>query len=105
MQAQEEKEEGGDWVCSLTTADKIELNFLAAQNYMEVALVEIHADDELSKGMSKLQGEDEELSKVIQLIKRKSVDLKDWKCVPKWYRQNRERFVISKDVLYHIKKG
>ena len=72
---------------------------------MEVALVEIHADEDLGKEMAKLQDEDEELKEVKSLISRNVTNDAEWrKHLPNWYKQNKSKFVIHDGTLYHVDK-
>ena len=96
--------ENGNFICSLSTKTDIEICLLAAQTFTEIALVEIHADEELSKEMAKLQREDVDLGKVMSLVEQNVQEKAAWKSVPNWYRQNRNGFVVSKGILYHVKK-
>ena len=91
-------------VCTLTDKEEINMNFIAAEASTEIALVEIHTDDELGREMAKLQAEDEDLGKIIIMLKQNVKGDKEWKCVHSWYRHNRDGFVLSDDILYHVKK-
>ena len=97
-------------ICSLTTKSsmwqetEVELYFLAADTMTEIALVEIHSDDELGQEIAREQAADEDLAQVRRMVKEDVKDLKEWKCVPNWFRQNRDKFVLCKDVLYHVKQ-
>ena len=96
--------EGENIICSLTTADEVEINFAAADSFMEIALVEIHSDEEFGKEMAKLQSEDTDISKVMDLLRDNTKDKSSWNKVPLWFRQNRQGLVINKDTLFHIRK-
>ena len=91
-------------ICALSSDDDIAINFAAAQSFMEIALVEIHADEETEKEMAEAQKEDEHIGKVLQLLKEGMENPKDWKALPQWFQQNRGDFVVCKNILYHIKR-
>ena len=91
-------------ICALSSEDDISINFAAAQSFMEVALVEIHADEETEKEMAEAQSEDEHIGKTLRLMKEGTEDPKEWKSLPQWFRQNRGDFVICKNILYHVKR-
>ena len=90
-------------ICSLTTVDEIELNFIAAQTYMEVALVEIHADEATEKEMRNAQDQDPDIARALALLKSGSKGKEEWADLPSWYQQNKDKFVVSKNILYHVK--
>ena len=93
----------GEGICSLTTDKEIELNFVAAHSFMEIALVEIHADEATEKEMMTAQAKDENISKTLNLLKRGTTNPNEWKSVPQWFRQNKDKFVVRNNVLFHVK--
>ena len=90
-------------ICSLVAVDEIELNFIAAQTYMEVALVEIHADETTEKEMQYAQGQDPDIMRVLSLLKNGAKQKEEWEGLPQWFQQNKEKFVVNKNILYHVK--
>ena len=96
--------ENGSAICSLTTEEELELDFVAAEALDEVALVEIHADEELGKEMADLQDKDQDIGKVKTMLRQNVKDEAEWRSVPNWYRQNRDHLALSNNVLYHSKK-
>ena len=94
----EPDEEKEDEIISQVNAE-----FIAASYLSEVPLVEIHSDETAVKEMRGFQAKDENIHKAIGLLKSGTTDIQAWKTVINWYLQNRDNFVLSQDVLYHVK--
>ena len=62
-------------------------------------------DDELGQEIAREQEADKDLRQVRRMLKEDIKDLKEWKCVPGWYRQNRDKFILCKDILYGMGFG
>ena len=97
------EDSNNNFICSLSMEEEVELDFLAADSMSEIALVEINADEEVNKEMGELQDADENISKVKTMLKQNLKDEAEWRCVPNWYRQNRDGFATSHNILYHVK--
>ena len=90
-------------ICSLSTQGEMEINLLAAQSFMEVALVEIHADEGVEKEMAEAQRQDGNISKALQMVNGGVTDIVQWRQLPQWFQQNRSDFVTNRGILYHVK--
>ena len=93
-----------DEIISTINLDSLPVFNLAAASYQtELGLVEIHCNESATKEMREHQAGDEQISKAIELVKRKETNVEEWRVLPNWFLQNRHGFIVNNDVLYHYK--